>query len=367
MEARPNVGSRLAATRALPWFAGPALAFGAAEATVRLVDLGTLAAPEIQDEKRRTVGDLAEITGFFGNEDAPSRGDSLTQVQAATRGYGWYDRPRWNYFDAVGCVEYRFNSLGFRDEEFPLRKPADELRLLALGDSFTFACGVRVEDCWVQRLEQKLEQSRGAPVEVVNAGFSFGHRPASYATWLEERGFALEPDAVVLGFCLNDVSESIPMYLPLESTLRPWLGGRSRLLVELQRRIAPPAPIAATPIRAERVTSRHADEWRSTQDGLRALRDLTQARGLRFVVVVFPMFSQLRHDYLFSEIHALVRDFCAAERIECLDLLPTFLGQDERELWVHPTDQHANVSGQEQIAAALAAHFAAHPLALAPR
>jgi lysophospholipase L1-like esterase len=58
--------------------------------------------------------------------------------------------------------------------------------------------------------------------------------------------------------------------------------------------------------------------------------------------------SGLAH-YPYTELHALVAAFCEEQGIEHLDLLPRFLGQDERSLWVHPTDQHPNDKGQRLI------------------
>lgn len=352
---------------ALRVFGGLVVAAASGEATARLVELDKLAPPELLDEQCRVIGDLSEIAWLFGREGQAPPPGSLTQFGPGGRSYGWYDRPRWDYFDSRDCVEYRINSLGFRDEEFPLAKPANELRVIAVGDSITLAAGVRVEDCWVQQLEGRLEQARGAPVEVVNAGFSRGYRPESYAPWLAEQGVRLDPDAVVVGFCLNDISTTIPMYLPLAEAQAPWLGGRSRLLRLLQHALpsgnAPRAKTRPTVLKAKRVAATHADEWKATQDGLLAIRDLLAPRGVRFVVVVFPMMSQLASGYPFSELHRLVTDFCDANGIESVDVLPAFLGRDETELWVHPRDQHMNDVGQRIAADALAAWFAERPLA----
>ena len=367
MDAPPTAGRHIAATRALLWAAGPLLSLGAAEATVRLVDIGSLARPEILDARRRTIGDLSEITGIFGDERDPTPSGSLTQIPPGITSYGWYDRPRWDYFDSRGCVEYRINSLGFRDDDFPLEKPAGELRMIAVGDSITLAAGVQGDDCWVQQLEQRLELARGAPVEVVNAGFSRGFRPQSYVGWLAEQGLRLDPDAVLVGFCLNDISTDIPMYVPQAQEPVPWLGGRSELLVKLQHAFpgwgAPPAAAKPMALKAKRVVASHAEEWKATQDGLLQMQALLEPRGVRFVVAVFPMMSQLASGYLFGELHQLVTGFCADHAIECVDLLPPFLGRDETELWVHPRDQHMNDVGQRMAADALAAWFAERPLA----
>ena len=352
---------------ALKVLGGLVVAAASGEATTRLVELESLAAPELLDERRRVIGDLSEIAGLFGREGEAAPAGSLTQFVPGARSFGWYDRPRWDYFDSRGCVEYRINSLGFRDDEFPLAKPAGELRMIAVGDSITLAAGVQGDDCWVQQLEQRLERARGAPVEVVNAGFSRGFRPQSYVGWLEEQGLRLDPDAVLVGFCLNDISTEVPMYLPMALEPEAWLGGRSRLLAKLQRAFpgagAPSDATKAAPLKARRVVASHAEEWQATQDGLLRMQALLAPRGVRLVVAIFPMMSQLASGYLFGELHQLVAAFCADHAIECVDLLPPFLGRDESELWVHPRDQHMNDVGQRMVADALAAWFAERPLA----
>jgi len=80
------------------------------------------------------------------------------------------------------------------------------------------------------------------------------------------------------------------------------------------------------------------------------MRDLLVARDIPFVVVVFPMLSELGEEYPYKKLHALVDGFFADHGIEYLDLLPRFRGLDETELWVHPTDQHPNAVASRMIA-----------------
>ena len=156
-------GCRRWLTRAGFAFGGMLLTAAIGEVVVRVMRLDGYARPELQDASGNLLGDLSRITTFFGREGERPPG-SMTQGAPGALVYGWYDRPRWKYFDRNGCVEYRVNSLGFRDREFPKEKPAGELRVLAIGDSFTFGAGVQLDDCWVQLLERRLAEMRGAPV-----------------------------------------------------------------------------------------------------------------------------------------------------------------------------------------------------------
>src|SRR2546426_7316948 len=69
-------------------------------------------------------------------------------------------------------VDVRINSLGFRDREVVLPKPAEVFRILAVGDSVTFGFGVDLAETYVKQLEGRLTPLAGGGrrVEVVNAG-----------------------------------------------------------------------------------------------------------------------------------------------------------------------------------------------------
>ena len=58
--------------------------------------------------------------------------------------YGWYE---------CNDLTYRYNSQGFRDDEFDQRPAA-----LALGCSFTQGTGLKVDQCWPRQLENLLQK-----------------------------------------------------------------------------------------------------------------------------------------------------------------------------------------------------------------
>lgn len=334
-----------------------------AEAAVRVLRLDGFAPPMLLDAQGRRVAELSEFTRFFDPPGDQPPG-SLTQIVPGSLVYGWYDRPRWSYFDREGRVAYRINSLGFRDDEFPLAKPPGELRIVAIGDSFTFGTGVRAEDGWVEQLERRLAERRGRPVEVVNAGCAARDRPETYARWVEEEAPKLAPDALIVGVCLNDVTLDLPLYLDASVPQRPWFGGASRLLWVVQQALRRREEGAAVPrpLRIRAFLERGENQWPGTSAGLLAIQQTCRRLGIRLTVVVFPMLSQLQHDYALREVHELVGSLCADHGIEHVDLLETFLGHDERELWVHPTDQHMNDVGHAMVADALARWYDSHPL-----
>ncbi len=101
------------------------------------------------------------------------------------------------------------NSFGLRSPEVQIPKPAGTVRILMLGDSFTFGFRASDEEVFARRLEERLRTKLApTPIEVVNAGV------LSYCPLLEylqyrHRLHALEPDLVVLNFDMSDVQDHL--------------------------------------------------------------------------------------------------------------------------------------------------------------
>ena len=94
------------------------------------------------------------------------------------------------------------NSAGMRGRrEYPLERGA-ALRIVALGDSFTFGQCVGDEETFAARLEQRI-----APGEVLNlAVHGYGHDQMLLR--LREKGLAYRPDWILLGFFNADVDRN---------------------------------------------------------------------------------------------------------------------------------------------------------------
>jgi lysophospholipase L1-like esterase len=330
-----------------------ALALGAGELLLRAQGTGAraFAAPMILfpgDGRRVPYG---EINLFL---DVAPPADGLEHAFKPWTFYkGWYDRPTGDYFHADGSVDYIFNSHGLRDHEFALDKPEGEFRVLAMGDSFTFGAGVPLDDCWTEVLERGLSERLGRPAQVINAGFAGGNDPSEYDAWIARDGLRLKPDVVIVAMCLNDMNHDVSLYaFRPRKRPRPLLDGRSNLLNALQAALLPPpAPRVTEDWTA--VVQRKPDLWQKVQQGLRHTHAVLSEHGIRLLVVPLPMMSGLRDGYPYAGLHELVARFCAEEQIEALDLLPRFLGRDDAELQVHPSDQHPNDVGHRLIAEGL--------------
>jgi len=119
--------------------------------------------------------------------------------------------PQPGFKGEVQTIEYtasvRINSQGVRGGEIPEALP-EELRLLAVGDSFTMAVQVPEAKTYVALLERQLSEDLGRPVRIINAGVDgFGTQQSTlYARRL---GSLYDVDgAILLFFTGNDFWEN---------------------------------------------------------------------------------------------------------------------------------------------------------------
>lgn len=134
---------------------------------------------------------------------------------------GW-----WTQEDREFVVPVRISQQGWRDVERPAEKAAGSLRVLVLGDSFSEAMQVPMEESFPRRLEAELNRLQKRPVEVVNTGIS-GFGTAGESLLLKRDGAKYRPDVVLLAFFPgNDVMNNSP---ELEQTLVPVYAADGRL------------------------------------------------------------------------------------------------------------------------------------------
>ena len=214
------------------------------------------------------------------------------------------------------------NSDGYRGPERPRRKPEGVKRIWLTGDSFTFGKGVADDECYAARLEKRL----GAGYEVLNAGVD-SYSPFTEYLDLEQRGFAYEPDLVVLAFDVSDLWQEqayrslatfAPDGTPLASDGRQLLE-RIPVPVRVERRLRRRSYFWAWALRrldewdrtwehTEILEGRapgtleytlsedqalYEPQWRLVEDSLSRAARACRARGVPFVLVTYPWGHQV--------------------------------------------------------------------------
>ena len=139
----------------------------------------------------------------------PIRGDRFSRPHQDL-GMQYVPGAVWRFHHPEYTVEYAINEDGFRRPASSRPRPAGPNgRLLLLGDSFTFGQGVPYEATWGAVAEGLLRQ-RGMPLDLVNAGVQ-GMDTRSELLMLRELAPRYRPDAVVLGFLINDLYTNVPL------------------------------------------------------------------------------------------------------------------------------------------------------------
>lgn len=206
--------------------------------------------------------------------------------------------------------QFRVSARGTRGPEVPAEKPPGERRLLVVGDSFAFGLWCDEEETLsasLARLANAREDERGSgvrwrPLDIGVPGYHLGQMRRA----LEQDGFALEPDLVVLYTNTNDLEqtgffydESLGVlrrdYLPLPTRLRMFLWHWSHLYGFIAAAHARAVEDVDRPHLDPRVPFAHvrADNQAYFRAELAAIAAACRARGLPLFVVNQPLLSLL--------------------------------------------------------------------------
>lgn len=102
-------------------------------------------------------------------------------------------------------VEVRINKFGYRGDDFNKEPSEKIIRLMVIGDSYTFGVGAANDQTIPAVLEENLKKS-GYDVEVINAGV--GHEsPICHLRNLKYIHLQYKPDAVVLLLDMTDLND----------------------------------------------------------------------------------------------------------------------------------------------------------------
>lgn len=156
---------------------------------------------------------VAGIEGFAKIGDFVD--SAPTRFHTSDPNLGWRLKPGTSgEWKQEGESFVRVNSEGLRDREHTKAKPPNTLRVAVLGDSFTEAIHVPIEQTFWSKLERKLGNCAALKgrknVEVLNFGVQ-GYGTAQQLIMLRKKVWEYNPDIVVLAFFIgNDVINNSP-------------------------------------------------------------------------------------------------------------------------------------------------------------
>jgi hypothetical protein len=230
---------------------------------------------------------------------------------------GWTLAPNLRDVPLPGTGTVNSESHGVRGaHERALAKPAGEIRIVAIGDSFTFGDEVDDGETFSAALENDLPTA-----EVLNLGVhGYGHDQMLLR--LRRDGLAFAPDVVLLGWVDMDKERDI---LDFRDYAKPRFELSDGRLVLATSRIPAPAEL----LRSRRFTPALVllaegtwERFRSTDDPARAVAVAAAlsaeiARTVRAAGAV-PVFVDLPDPRNSTAPSRLMSDLCDAEHIECV-------------------------------------------------
>jgi lysophospholipase L1-like esterase len=177
---------------------------------------------------------------------------------------------------------FRTNALGLREDVI---EEDGRQRILAIGDSCTFGWGAEQHEAYPQRLQAALAATYGpGRYRVINAGVP-GYTSRHGLVYFRERGLALRPAVVLIGYGFNDIVPGGDVIAALDAQRR-WLPllrlddallGVSRFWRWLRAATAAPPP-TDLPMRSS--PEQYAEN-------LREIVRLARAHGVQPVLVSF--------------------------------------------------------------------------------
>ncbi len=289
------------------------------------------------------LGGLASVdrlVGLFFPPPLPSQ--TVFQLHPAR---GWTNRP--NSLAPLGDTMTRMR-IDYRGLRVDVRGGPEDLtgkkRMLFVGDSVTLGYSVAARDAWgwqtAVELNRRHADSRWA---ALNGGIC-GYDTRQERHWLTHEGFHLDPDLVVLEFCLNDLTRQ---YDPafghdqgrhpefLWATPRTSWSGLRRAILELTTRFKFGDDLQGAAESIEHFALRelfmeappqHVEQaWNTTLTELKRFHDACKKEGVPMVLVCFPIGDQIElGSKLPPRPQGRLARFAAEQGMPFLDLLPVF-------------------------------------------
>lgn len=262
--------------------------------------------------------------------------------------YWWYRNFYWGHY----------NSLGYRDHEPKPDPDGSLIKVAVVGDSFAVGHGIDDMD---QSFPQMLERELGDQYDVLLVADS-GWDSDVELSHLDQ--FPIEPNIVVLSYYLNDID-----YLMQSPELNPdrnftfiqnpqaeWFVLNFFVPNYIYYVVLQYTSPARTHNFINDLISAHLNDdlWSQQVNNLQAMVDWTQARGIRFIVLIWPHLLAVEDS---RPATARVRDFFQSHGVEVVDMTDVLAGKDSASLVVNRFDAHPGIPAQQLAADALYAEI----------
>jgi hypothetical protein len=256
-------------------------------------------------------------------------------------------------------VPFKYNSEGFRDEDFPPTTAAG-VRILLLGDSFVESLEVPYEQTFHERVEEELKRAVDDSCVVINIssqGYSTAQELLAYRKFREQ----LHPQIVLLAFYSgNDFEDNLrPSFALLDQeghlrfppnedswlsvqsqTLQRWLYEHSHLVFFIKNAVENLFHQRINPEAKREVRVSVEEKYRITQSLLRELANEVRRDNVQFGVILIPGRRDV-NGHSGEKLHVIIQE-CEDAGIPLLRLDHVLVPEHFFEF-----DEHLNESGHE--------------------
>ena len=252
------------------------------------------------------------------------------------------------------------NKEGFRDNDYSLIKNNNTIRIIGLGDSFTYGSGVKnVNATYLKKLEKLLNEKNISNYEVLSFAKP-GINIEEEIQILKQQGLKYKPDIIILGYVLNDFYdiEGKTQCKSKEHTIPFfgfWLRNFSYLYYFLETRINKLIEKSNVECTYGEYLDHVFESEKNKEYNMKYFEELyniSQQNNAKLLVVTFPLIHELQN-YPFTEAHKFVEESGKKYDLEVIDLLPYYQNFTEEELIVNTYDRHPNELGHELAAQAI--------------
>jgi lysophospholipase L1-like esterase len=250
-------------------------------------------------------------------------------------------------------MPFRTNSLGLREPEIPAKNGA-KMRVLVLGDSYTFGWAIEEEETYPSQIQAQL-QKEGLSVEIINGGVP-AYGTVQEQDFLESIYSKLRPDFLILGFAMNDAE---PQRIVPQDPDQIYRSSKSWMWEDLKffwiRKAYPGYQTLHSHLYVHDGHylvgfTKDSPKWKEAKEALAKINNFCRAHNAELLVLILPdMNSHFDDSYQFGLIHNTVMNWAKELKIDAIDVLPAFRGKNNADYYVEG-DGHPNKAANQIIA-----------------
>jgi len=238
-------------------------------------------------------------------------------------------------------VVYKTNSLGIRDEEISQIKSSNVVRILVLGDSYTWGEGLHENELITYKIEKHLDSVITQTVEVINSGIGAFNTRDEYDQ-LVRLYPVYNPDMVILFFFTNDLlpKDSSGESLSWKAKTNFFLRENSNLVKSSFNSIIS-TPEFILPGEYFDFSDSNLG-WVRFKKYFTKIKDYCLRENMELIFVLIPTLTNLDSNYPYTELKENVSKYVIESKVHYFSFYDIFSPYKPINLWVSKENTHWN-------------------------